>query len=185
MEALLLGAGLAAAVAVRVAIAGGPGALAAASPAAALVFAAALTALAASARTRLRPELRWVPWGLAGAAVLVAAWWAGRGVVLHASPPTAALIAWSPLVVCVAVAEEAVLRGALFKRLLEWRGRGAAVAVTTLLFAAMHVPLYGWGAVPVDLAVGLWLGALRLAAGSWQAPAIAHALADLAGGWLA
>jgi hypothetical protein len=46
------------------------------------------------------------------------------------------------------------------------------------------VPLYGWGAVPLDLAVGVWLGGLRLVTGGWAAPAVAHTFADLAAGWL-
>jgi hypothetical protein len=38
--------------------------------------------------------------------------------------------------------------------------------------------------LPLDLAVGVCLGALRLYAGSATAPAVAHTLADLAGWWL-
>jgi len=48
----------------------------------------------------------------------------------------------------------------------------------------VHVPLYGVGALPLDAAVGLLLGGLRLLTGGWVAPAAAHALADVAGGWL-
>jgi hypothetical protein len=44
--------------------------------------------------------------------------------------------------------------------------------------------MYGWTAVPLDLAVGVWLGGLRLATGGVAAPATAHALADLAYWWL-
>ena len=36
----------------------------------------------------------------------------------------------------------------------------------------------------LDLAVGVWLGALRAVSGSVAVPAIAHTLADLAGWWL-
>ena len=46
------------------------------------------------------------------------------------------------------------------------------------------MPLYGWAALPLDLAVGLLLGGLRMLAGGWGAPAVAHAAADLAGWWL-
>lgn len=122
--------------------------------------------------------------GVLGAAVLVAAWWLGSGVRLHPMAGVAALAWWSPVVVAVAVAEEALLRGALFGALLEWRGPRLALAVTSVAFAVMHIPMYGIGAVPLDLAVGLWLGGLRLLTGTWTAPAFAHALADLAGGWL-
>jgi len=48
----------------------------------------------------------------------------------------------------------------------------------------MHVPLYGWHVVPLDLGVGIFLGGLRLAGGGWAGPAIAHAVADLATWWL-
>ena len=48
----------------------------------------------------------------------------------------------------------------------------------------LHVPLYGWGSLPLDLAVGVFLGVLRALTGSLAAPAAAHVLADLAGWWL-
>jgi membrane protease YdiL (CAAX protease family) len=56
--------------------------------------------------------------------------------------------------------------------------------MTSLAFALMHVPIYGWGVVPLDLAVGLALGGLRLATGTVLAPIAAHAVADLATWWL-
>jgi hypothetical protein len=60
----------------------------------------------------------------------------------------------------------------------------AAVVVAAIAFAALHVPLYGWHVVPLDLAVGLVLGATRLVAGTWTAAGVAHVGADLAGWWL-
>jgi membrane protease YdiL (CAAX protease family) len=53
-----------------------------------------------------------------------------------------------------------------------------------VVFALMHVPLYGWHVVPLDLAVGLALGGLRVATRGVAAPAVAHAVADLATWWL-
>ncbi len=157
----------------------------ASSTPAALLFVTALLALAGAAGWRPgRVRLRHVAAGLLGGAALVGAWWLGTGVQLQPVADVAALAWWSPVVVAVAVAEEALLRGALFGALQEWRGPRAALAVTSVAFAVMHIPLYGVGAVPLDLAVGLWLGGLRLLTGSWTAPAVAHALADLAGGWL-
>jgi hypothetical protein len=47
----------------------------------------------------------------------------------------------------------------------------------------VHVPLYGWRALPLDLGAGLWLGGLRVLSGGVAAPAVAHALADR-GAWL-
>ena len=91
---------------------------------------------------------------------------------------------WAVATAFVAGAEEAFLRGALFDAVQRWRQRGRAVVVAAIAFAALHVPLYGWHAVPLDLAVGLVLGATRLVAGTWTAPAIAHIGADLGGWWL-
>jgi membrane protease YdiL (CAAX protease family) len=60
----------------------------------------------------------------------------------------------------------------------------AAIVVTSVAFALMHVPLYGWHVVPLDLGVGIFLGGLRLASGGIAAPAVAHAVADIATWWL-
>jgi hypothetical protein len=38
--------------------------------------------------------------------------------------------------------------------------------------------------LPLDLAVGLLLGGLRIVSGGVLAPAVAHVVADLVGGWL-
>jgi membrane protease YdiL (CAAX protease family) len=86
--------------------------------------------------------------------------------------------------VLIAVAEEALLRGVLMDAVTSWAGDLAAVAVAAAAFALLHVPLYGWQAVPLDLAVGVWLGGLRLATGGIAAPATAHAVADLVAWWL-
>jgi membrane protease YdiL (CAAX protease family) len=91
---------------------------------------------------------------------------------------------WAPVVSTVALAEEILLRGLMFDVLQRSAGPIAAALVAAIAFALLHVPLYGPQALPVDLAVGLWLGALRLLAGSVAAPATAHVLADLAGWWL-
>ena len=98
--------------------------------------------------------------------------------------PDVAFLPWALVTVLVASAEEAVLRGVLFDRLTRAGGILLAIGVTTLAFALLHVPLYGWHVVPLDLAVGLGLGGLRVATRSVAAPAIAHAMADLATWWL-
>ena len=158
----------------------------AASIPAALLFAAALTGLALAAGVRpARPDARAIAAGVAGAALLVIPWVVARGgLAFPVARPDAALAVWTPAVMTVAVAEEALLRGALFTALLQRRGAAAALVVTTAAFALMHLPLYGVAALPVDAAVGLLLGGLRLITGGWAGPAMAHALADLAGGWL-
>ena len=103
---------------------------------------------------------------------------------LHIAPLNAGLALWTPVVAGVAVAEEVAMRGALFDALRSWRGDGGALLATTLLFAALHVPLYGIGSLPLDLAAGLLLGGLRIVSRGVLAPAVAHVVADLAGGWL-
>lgn len=86
--------------------------------------------------------------------------------------------------VAVAFSEELVLRGSLFDDLLDRWGAAAALGLTSVVFALIHLPLYGWRALPLDLAVGSLLGLLRLESRTVHAPAIAHALADLAAWWI-
>lgn len=185
-RAALLLAGGAAAVALRSAV-GGPAP--ASSTPAAIVFAIALLALAGAAGWRVRRNARRrraVAAGVAGGALLTALWLtAGAHPALAPGAHLEALLLWTPLVASVAVAEEIAIRGALFGALEEIGGGGVAVLVTTVVFALAHVGLYGWAALPLDAAVGLLLGGLRMLTGGVTAPAIAHVLADLAGGWLA
>jgi membrane protease YdiL (CAAX protease family) len=178
VEAVALTAAFAAAVTVRVAVAGPAGAR---SIPAGLVFAAALTVMCVLARTRVVISARAVAVGLAGAAVLLVP------VLVAGSDPhvrAGGYASWAVATALVATAEEAFLRGALFDAVTRWRGADAAVVVGAVAFAALHVPMYGWHVLPLDLAVGVGLGALRLLAGTWTAPAVAHVGADLAGWWL-
>ena len=91
---------------------------------------------------------------------------------------------WAVTVTLVAAAEEVAIRGALFSALDGVAGPAAAVVITTVAFALIHVPFYGWHVMPLDLAVGAWLGGLRLWSGSASAPAVAHIFADLSAFWL-
>ncbi|HKB28537.1 MAG TPA: CPBP family glutamic-type intramembrane protease [Candidatus Limnocylindrales bacterium] len=151
-----------------------------------LVFGIALISLGIVGGRRLvRPTLAAIPIGLAGGAMLV-----GLALVARAGgagpslAPAAAFAPWAGVTLLVAGGEELVLRGALFTVLERAAGVAVALAVTSLAFALMHVPLYGWHVVPLDLGVGIFLGGLRLAGGGWAGPAIAHAVADLATWWL-
>ena len=184
-RAALLLAGAAAAAGLRWAAGG---AIPAASLGAATLFAGVLLLLAAAAGWRPRWDGHWrrsLAIGVLGAALLVAAWLsAAPHLSLAGGRTVAALLPWSAAVVVVAVAEEVALRGALFAALQAWRGAGWALAVTTVAFALLHVPLYGWAALPLDLAAGLLFGGLRLVSGGVTAPAAAHVLADLGAGWL-
>ena len=83
-----------------------------------------------------------------------------------------------PLSLLAAVAEEALFRRSLYDRLIA-RGPVIAVVVSAVAFAALHVPAYGWAVFPVDLGAGLLFGWQRHAAGTWTAPALTHATANL------
>lgn len=180
----LLCAGLGAAVALRIGVAGAAGPRSA--PAGA-VFGAALVSLALAGGWRPgRPSLRALVIGAGGAAVLLAVPFLLhlRALPLQAGSPAPEWPLWAAVVTVVAVAEEALLRGALMDHLLRRVRPEVAAGVAALAFAALHVPLYGWVAAPLDVAVGVWLGGLRLRSGGFGAPAVAHTLADLASWWL-
>ena len=180
----LLTAGLGSAVLLRVIVAGDDGE---GSLVAGVVFAGALLLLAAADGWRPgRLSWRSALAGLIGGAVLVA-----PPLWLHLTRPLPtivfpadAFVYWAPVAMLIALGEEVLLRGVLFSALQSGRGTVTAVALTSIAFALIHVPFYGWGAVPLDLAVGLWLGSVRVVTGGVTAPAIAHAVADLGFWWL-
>ena len=176
---LLLVAGFGIAVAARVAVGGpGPGR----SPAAGLLFAGLLLAMAVAGRTRIPLSARAIGWGLAGAVLLCAPVAIGQiGLPLH---DTTGFAPWAVVVVVVAVAEEVFLRGTLYDAVRDAVDERAAIVVGALAFAALHVPLYGWHVVPLDLVVGLVLGELRRTSGTPAAPAVTHVGADLAAWFL-
>jgi membrane protease YdiL (CAAX protease family) len=126
-----------------------------------------------------------LPWGAVGAGLLCLA-----PLVVHLRTPgpalpTAQLPVWAAVVTAVAVAEELLLRGALWDALDTWPARPwLTLGITSVVFALMHWPFYGAAALPLDLAVGVLLGAMRLLTGGWAGPAFAHTVADLAGWWL-
>lgn len=108
----------------------------------------------------------------------------GATTITGLGRPASPFLPWAVITVLVAAAEEAVLRGVLFERVERLGGVGGALIVTTIAFALLHVPLYGWHVVPLDLGVGLLLGGLRVVTRSVVAPAAAHVVADLATWWL-
>lgn len=137
------------------------------------VFAAILVTslLVPAARdvARLHPAIVAVV-GLAG--VGLAALAAGRPV------PAPLGVSALPLALFAAVAEEALFRRAAYGWLAR-SGPAVAVAGSALLFAAVHLPLYGVAAFPVDLGAGLLLSWQRWASGNWTVPAATHAAANL------
>lgn len=126
-----------------------------------------------------------VGFGLALVAIVVAgAAIAGVSLPPGLGRPAAPFLPWAVITILVATTEEALLRGRMFDAVRQAGGLVPAMVVTTLAFALMHVPLYGWHVVPLDLAVGLGFAGLRLATRGVIAPAAAHSVADLATWWL-
>ncbi len=137
-------------------------------------------------RWRLRGRAHAIPIaiGLAGALplVVIALVASGPAIVMFGSG--APFLPWAAATVLVATTEEFVLRGALFAEVDRLLGGSSAVVITSVVFALMHVPMYGWHVVPLDLGVGFWLAGLRLVSGGVAAPAVAHVAADIVTWWL-
>jgi membrane protease YdiL (CAAX protease family) len=137
----------------------------------AAIFAAALAVpVPAASRFRHLPRTAVLAIGFFGIAA---------AAVAGGPPVPVQLAAWGlPLSVAAAVAEEALFRRTAYGALAT---RGAAIAVvgSALLFALVHVPLYGTSAFPVDLGAGLIFGWQRWASGTWTVPAATHAVANV------
>jgi membrane protease YdiL (CAAX protease family) len=84
-----------------------------------------------------------------------------------------------PLTILAAVAEEAFFRRLVYGTLLDEGGAVFAVAASTVLFALVHISIYGLWVLPLDLAAGAVLGWQRWASGSWKIPAVTHVIANL------
>lgn len=80
--------------------------------------------------------------------------------------------------VVAALAEEAFFRRLLYGWLERWGG-AAAIGCAAALFAAVHLPTYGWAAMPIDVTAGILFGWQRWASGTWLAPAVTHVVANL------
>ena len=155
-----------------------------------LGFGAGLAAVAIACGASIAlPNPRAVVIGLVGGSVLVVVALVNRQPGLDLGlRPAAPFVPWAAVTLLVASAEEAIVRGAAFDAIERiaptmW-GTAGAVLLTSIAFALMHVPIYGWHVVPLDIGVGVFLGGLRLLTGGVAAPAAAHAVADLATWWL-
>jgi membrane protease YdiL (CAAX protease family) len=149
-----------------------------------LAFAGCLLILALSCGTRVQVRLGALPLGLAGGLLICAP---VALVQLLAHRPlhgTAGLWPWALVVAVIASAEEVFLRGTLYDAVSEFAGIPWAIGVGAVAFSLLHVPLYGWHVLPLDVAVGVVLGMLRTSTGSIVAPTTAHVIADLAGWFL-
>ena len=94
----------------------------------------------------------------------------------HAPQPLALRVV--ALGTLAAVAEEAFFRRFVYDALLPG-GAALAVGGSALLFALVHVTVYGTWVLPIDVTAGLVLSWQRWATGSWKVPALTHALANL------
>ena len=77
-----------------------------------------------------------------------------------------------------AVAEEAFFRRHLYSLLEASWGPTVALVGTAVAFAVVHVTVWGWWVLPLDLAAGLILSWQRAATGRWSVPAATHVLAN-------
>jgi membrane protease YdiL (CAAX protease family) len=130
---------------------------------------AALAVPATTERPRLAPS---IVLGLGLVSIAISALVAGSPVP---APRTNAAL---PLSLLAALAEEALFRRVLYARLLRL-GALAAITISAVVFALVHLPAYGTAAIPVDLGAGLLFGWQRWASGTWTAPAVTHGAANL------
>jgi membrane protease YdiL (CAAX protease family) len=110
-----------------------------------------------------------------GAGVL--AFGLGRAVVDVPVRPSGVAVAVA-LNALAAVAEEAFFRRYLYGLVVERYGPAVAVLVTAGAFALVHVTVWGWWVLPLDLAAGLVLSWQRAATGRWSVPAATHVVAN-------
>lgn len=146
-----------------------------------LVFALCLLALAVAAGTRVRVDRRAILLGLAGVVLVCLPVGLEQLLTFRPLRGTEGFVTWALVVTVVATAEEVFLRGALYDAVDALAGPLAAIGTGAVCFALLHVPLYGWHVLPLDLAVGVVLGGLRQQSGTPAAPAITHVGADLVG----
>jgi Type II CAAX prenyl endopeptidase Rce1-like len=123
----------------------------------------------------VRPSLRVRP--VVALAVGCAAFALGRAVAggVAVAPATAFVLATNTL---AAIAEEAWFRRLWFG-LLAPVGPGFALVGSTVLFALVHMAIYGVWVLPLDLAAGAILGWQRWTTGSWTVPAATHVVANV------
>jgi membrane protease YdiL (CAAX protease family) len=101
------------------------------------------------------------------------------GIRAAGAAPPLPIVAWTvPLSVLAAVAEEALFRRFVYAELARV-SVALAVGGSALLFALVHLPVYGAASFPLDLGAGLLLSWQRWASGTWTVPAASHAAANL------
>ena len=133
------------------------------------------------------PGIRSLELGAAlGTALLIPGLWMRlHGVVApEAYLSSTYAIAWAPLVALIAIGEEVALRAWMQPLARQAWGPTAAIVFAAAVFAAIHAPIYGWVALPLDVGVGILIGCLREYSGSVAACALAHFLVDIGHWWL-
>jgi membrane protease YdiL (CAAX protease family) len=84
------------------------------------------------------------------------------------------------VVVIAAISEEFFFRGFLHDRLHARNIPVLAICViSAVLFAVIHIGIYGLWVLPIDLSAGALLAWQREASGTWIVPAFTHAIANL------
>ncbi len=107
---------------------------------------------------------------------------AGRLLAVGAVPVAPFILRSVALNSLAAVAEEAFFRRFAYG-LAATRGPVLAVVSSAAIFAAVHVTVWGWAVLPLDLAAGLVLGWQRWASGGWAVPAATHVAANVLAVW--
>ena len=148
-----------------------------------VVFGGCLLAITWVERPSAATEPRWgrgrgVVAGLMVGAILLAP---VAGGPLSARP-WGAFLPWAVIAALIATLEETSIRGVLYRRWAGEAGTFAAIVIGAAVFALIHLPRYGLGAMPLDAAVGLALGGLRALTGRVLPCAVAHTVADW-GAW--
>ena len=148
-----------------------------------IVFAAFLLGISWFERPAAASESRWgsgrsLVAGLMVGAVLLAPVVSGP----FSARPLSAFVPWAAIAALVATLEETSIRGVLYRQWAGEAGTLAAIVVGAVVFALIHLPRYGLGAMPLDAAVGLALGGLRALTGRVLPCAVAHTVADW-GAW--
>ena len=110
-------------------------------------------------------------------AVGLGAFGAGR-LLSGGVPPAPFALRAVGLATLAAVAEEAFYRRLAYG-LAIGAGPVVAVGLSATAFALVHVTIWGWRVLPLDLAAGLLLSWQRWASGRWSVPAATHVAANL------
>jgi membrane protease YdiL (CAAX protease family) len=118
--------------------------------------------------SRLLPTLAATAFGIAAFASIR---------LVSAIPPMRPTPSVAFMLVGAAIAEELFFRRFMYGAFEE--RPAVAIVVTSLAFGLVHIPAYGAGVFPLDLAAGLVLGWQRWATRSWTASAASHVAANL------